>query len=127
MGHPPRAGTLDTSFGSGGVVTTDFSGGSEQIEGLAIQRDGRIVAVGATRNTRTGSTDVALMRYLEDGRLDPSFGEGGKVTTDFGGTDLARAVVIQPDGKLVIAGFTTTSAPRDVFPGWTRASAQAVS
>lgn len=111
----PRAGTLDTSFGSGGVVTTDFTGGSDQIEDLAIQRDGRIVAVGFTRNTRTDSTDVALMRYLEDGRLDPAFGEGGKVATDFGGTDVARAVAIQPDGKLVVVGFTTTSAPRDVF------------
>ncbi|MCY1078142.1 hypothetical protein [Archangium lansingense] len=111
----PRAGTLDPSFGSGGVVTTDFSGGAEQIEDLAIQRDGRIVTVGSTRNTLTNNTNVALMRYLEDGRLDPSFGEGGRVTTDFGGTDVARAVAIQPDGKLVIAGFTTTSAPRDVF------------
>lgn len=113
-GSSPRGGTLDTSFGAGGVVTTDFFGGSDQIEDLAIQRDGRIVAVGATHNTRTGSTDVALMRYLEDGTLDPSFGEGGKVSTDFGGTDLARAVALQSDGKLVIAGFTTTPS-RDVF------------
>jgi uncharacterized delta-60 repeat protein/uncharacterized repeat protein (TIGR01451 family) len=94
-------GTLDPSFGTGGEVTTDF-GGSDSAEAVAIQSDGKIVAVGGTFSFPSG--DFALARYNADGSLDPSFGSGGKVTTDFGGFDAASAAVIQPDGRIVAAG-----------------------
>jgi uncharacterized delta-60 repeat protein len=91
-------GSLDTGFGSGGKVTTDF-GGSDAASALAIQSDGRIVAAG-----RSGSGDFALARYNADGSLDPTFGSGGKVTTDLGGFDVALGVALQGDGKIVAVG-----------------------
>jgi len=98
-------GTLDATFGIGGKVTTDFSGGSDDRGyGVAVQADGGIVAAG---RTCSGSTcDFALARYDGSGNLDVTFGVGGKVTTDFAGfIDEAFAVVLQPlDGKIVAAG-----------------------
>ena len=84
----------------GGKVITDFGPGGDSASGVAIQSDGRMVAVGSS-----GSGDFGVARYLADGSLDPSFGIAGKVTTDFGGaSDEAFAVAIQPDGKIVAAG-----------------------
>ena len=95
-------GALDPSFGSGGKVTTASGFGNA----AALQPDGRIVAAGAILVSRP-DIDFALARYRVDGRLDPSFGSGGKVTTTFGSTtDLAQAVALQPDGKIVVAGST---------------------
>jgi uncharacterized delta-60 repeat protein len=93
-------GTLDQSFGTGGMVTTDIAGGDDFARALAVQADGKLVAAGVAR-TQTGTSVVALARYSPDGTLDPSFGIGGTVTT---GLDLAEALVVQADGKLVAAG-----------------------
>jgi uncharacterized delta-60 repeat protein len=107
-------GTLDTSFGSGGtgLVVADFANAYDQAFALAIQSDGRIVAVGNTAPVGLGS-DFALARYNGDGTLDTTFGSGGTglVTTDLGGgaSDLAHAVAIQSDGKIVVAGETSSS------------------
>ncbi|MDT4897393.1 MAG: hypothetical protein QOH25_2470 [Acidobacteriota bacterium] len=98
-------GTLDTtSFGTGGKVTTDFSSGSDDIEGLIIQTDGKLLAAGSATLPGTGS-DFALARYNTDGQLDGNFGVGGKTTTDFGGFDAASDVALQSDGKIVAAGL----------------------
>ncbi len=95
-------GTLDTSFGTGGIVTTDFASGGDSALGVAIQPDGRIVAVGLGG---TGLLDFVLARYNANGTLDTSFGTGGLVTTDFSpGFGRAHAVAIQGDGKIVVAG-----------------------
>jgi uncharacterized delta-60 repeat protein/uncharacterized repeat protein (TIGR01451 family) len=117
IGAPTAAaagGDLDPSFGTGGRVTTDF-GQSEEVHGLAVQPDGRIVAAGHTYSNSTGIGDFALARYKSDGSLDPTFGVGGRVVTDFAPTnaDLARAVAIQPDGKIVVAGTTCNAANCD--------------
>ncbi len=92
------AGALDPTFGIGGEVTTDF-GGSDSAQAVAIQSDGKILAAGLS-----GAGDFALARYNADGSLDPSFGSGGKLTTDFGGFDAASALAIQPDGRIIAAG-----------------------
>src|SRR5215210_1419525 len=81
-------------FGTAGKVRTDF-GGADGVSAIAIQSDGKIIAAGGGRG------DFALARYAPDGRLDRSFGSGGKVRTNFGGNDAAYAVVIQRDGKIV--------------------------
>jgi uncharacterized delta-60 repeat protein len=99
-------GRVDHTFGSGGKVVTDFYGRRDQAVALAVQRDGRIVAAG-TSTDRPGNKDFALARYQTNGRLDSSFGTGGKVVTDLGGnTDDGEAMAIQRDGKIVVAGRT---------------------
>ena len=101
-------GDLDPSFGTGGIVTTDFglsSGGNgASVQALVRQPDGKIVAVGYA----SFSSDlVALARYLPNGSLDPSFGAGGTVSTHVGGTFAqARAATLQSDGKIVVAGYS---------------------
>ena len=101
-------GSLDTTFGSGGKVTTDFSGFRDEGRSLVLQRDGRIVVSGAAVG-QSGATDFALARYKSDGALDPTFGIGGKVTTDFfGGFESANDSAIYPNGKIVLAGGAGT-------------------
>src|SRR5437773_1716576 len=104
---PVRAddGDLDKSFGAGGKVITDFSGGEDEATAVAIQNDGKIVAVGSTIKPLVATNrDFALARYNPDGSLDKNFGSGGKVATDFGNSDIALAVAIQRDDKIVTAG-----------------------
>lgn len=96
-------GALDRSFGAGGKVVTQVGASEDRIYTLVAQPDGKLVAAGYAVRDGLG---VALARYLPDGRLDPSFGSGGKVVTVLGGADWARALVRQPDGKLVAAGCT---------------------
>ena len=97
-------GTLDLTFGAGdGRVTVDF-GIDEGLGGMAVAPDGRIVLAGMA-DVNAGYRDVALARLLPDGDLDMTFGGDGKVTTAFtNGADVARAVAVQPDGKIVVAG-----------------------
>lgn len=99
-------GTLDSTFGNGGLVTTDFDGFNDDALSVLIQRDGKIIAVGSAKNP-ANFYDFAAARYLANGTIDTSFGVAGKVRTDFGdhNFDQARSAVLQPDGKLVAAGF----------------------
>jgi uncharacterized delta-60 repeat protein len=103
-------GSLDPAFGNGGRVTTDFGGFSDQAWGLVLQSDGKLVAAGSAITVSGINTmDFALARYLPDGNLDPSFGNGGRVTTDFANDiDESRGLVLQSDGKLVAAGYAST-------------------
>ena len=103
------SGSLDTTFGSGGIVTTQVGTGNSSIEGLALQPDGKIVADGDALN---GSSEgvPGLARYNTDGSLDTTFGSGGIVTTHVGIAGAGVRVgplVLQPDGKVVVvAGFS---------------------
>jgi len=97
-------GELDTPFGTGGIVKTDF-GGDDFAENLTVQPDGKIVVVG--RDSSATILDMAVVRYQADGKLDTGFGAGGKVTADFHGKgEFGQDVAIQPDGKIVAAGYT---------------------
>src|SRR5439155_8852469 len=85
-------GSLDSTFGTGGKVMTDFAGTHSAAFALALQPDGKVVAAG-----RAGYGDAAnftLVRYKVDGSLDATFGVGGRVTTDLGGADSAAALVL---------------------------------
>jgi uncharacterized delta-60 repeat protein len=98
-------GSLDTTFGTGGKVTTPIGVLHDDALALALQPDGKLVAAGYTFAGPLGSDQFALVRYNADGSLDGTFGTGGKVTTAIAGTaPVALAVVVQPDGKLVAAG-----------------------
>lgn len=93
-------GRLDPTFGAGGIVTTP---GTDWIHDLALQRDGRVVAAGFISNGE--NLDLAVARYRLDGTLDRRFGTDGLVTTDFtGGYDVANAVEVLRDGRIVAAG-----------------------
>ncbi len=100
-------GSLDSGFGSGGKVITDFFGNSDLCRSVALQSDGKIVVSGFA--TSVTGRDFALIRYNSDGSLDSAFGSGGKITTDFiGQEDDAGAVAVQSDGKIVAAGFASS-------------------
>lgn len=92
---PPPPSGLDPSFGSGGKASAGLAGGADAI---ALQADGKIVAVGG----------VTLARYHADGSLDTGFGAAGNVGNVFNGsasTDAARGVAVQADGKIVVVGY----------------------
>lgn len=101
-------GSKDAAFGAGGLVTTDFGANEDAANAVALQADGKIVVVGQNLN-RAGSVltdEFAAARYLMDGSLDPSFGGDGKATYTFGSERAgAQAVLVQPDGGIVMAGF----------------------
>jgi uncharacterized delta-60 repeat protein len=125
-----RDGSLDATFGGDGKVTTDVLGGCaadpfefcgfDTAEAAALQADGKIVVAGRTQirgydpSKAPINTDVALARYNADGTLDTTFGGDGRVTTDVLGSpdpretsrDGAKSVAIQPDGKIIAAGYT---------------------
>jgi uncharacterized delta-60 repeat protein len=113
-------GTLDSTFGTGGKVTTDLSGhdpniGTDEAHAVAIQPDGKIVAAGfagAFPNSGGNYGNFGVARYNPDGSLDTTFGTGGMVITavgDFGGPGFALA--LQTDGKIVVGGRASTSDP----------------
>lgn len=109
-------GTLDTSFGQGGMVTTDFAGGADYAQAVVIQSDGKIVVAGYADMGGVTGTDFALVRYNADGSLDTSFGQGGKVTTDFAADgDYGQALLIQSNGKIIVAGTSSSGATSDDF------------
>lgn len=99
-------GTLDTSFGTSGTVTTDFAGGYDvpsEPSAIALQTDGKLVVIGYT--VVNDVYDFALARFNGNGTLDAGFGTGGKLTTDFAGAnELPSSVAVQPDGNIVVAG-----------------------
>lgn len=102
-------GTLDTTFGSGGVVLTDFNNGSDdRVNALYIMSDGRILAGGRSANVGIGGAGrlkFALARYNSNGTLDPTFGTGGLTTYEFEGTEgEVRALAITSRGKILAVG-----------------------
>ncbi len=101
-----QPGSLDLTFGTGGKVTTPIGTGAEG-HSVAMQSDGKIVVGGMC--IIGGNWDFALIRYNSDGSLDNTFGTGGKTTTDFGASgDLGYSVVIQSNGKIVVAGSSVS-------------------
>jgi uncharacterized delta-60 repeat protein len=105
-------GSLDLSFGGDGKVTTRLPGPrcSNQIDDVALQPDGKIVAAGYAVCAEDDAVfEFGLARYKPGGNLDTSFGDGGAVTTGFRGADaLAQGVALQLDGKIVAAGLAGT-------------------
>ncbi|MBI1817634.1 MAG: hypothetical protein HYR72_21870 [Deltaproteobacteria bacterium] len=94
-------GTLDTSFGDGGQAVTAISERSASAAAVALQPDGKVIAAGSDNRL------FMLVRYNTDGSVDPSFGDGGIVRTAIGSDGAwARALVIEPDGRVVAAGGT---------------------
>ncbi len=99
-------GTLDASFGSGGRVTTNVTPSHDSAAGAVIQPDGKIVVAASVRASADAPA-FAVLRYLSNGSLDPTFGTDGIVITAAGTFDVANDLLLQPDGKLVVVGFTS--------------------
>lgn len=96
-------GSLDNGFGTAGKATLPITPGNDYVAGVHILSDGKIVVTG----TKTWSGyDYVLARFNPDGNVDNSFGNNGIVIADIYATDVAEASVLQPDGKIVVGGFT---------------------
>lgn len=112
-------GKLDRSFGhgTGKVITdsSDFGYGSAWLSKIALEPDGRIVAAGTT--SAGDGSDFIVVRYLPNGGLDPTFGDRGIVTTNFGAYQYEDCAdkAIQPDGKIVVVGRTNFTATGSDF------------
>ena len=102
-------GSLDTTFGNGGSIVNDLFGSSDDvIYSLFVMPDGKIVAAGRTGDYPNFRFGVA--RYNQNGAFDQSFGNGGKVLTDFGGiTSQSFGAALQADGRIVLAGYAVAA------------------
>lgn len=110
-------GRLDPSFGSGGKVHLDFgSGGLDQARSAVLQPDGRIVAAGTTVSRDGGTQRFAVARFNADGTRDSGFSRDGRQTVDFGSCcQGATQVLLQADGKLVLAGYPNSESSDSDF------------
>lgn len=103
-------GTLDNTFGSNGVVTTDLQLGSDDVAySVTLQADGKIVLAGYSDNG--SNKDAALVRYNTNGIIDSTFGNNGIVITDFENSqqDEIKVVKIHPLGNIIVGGTTVIS------------------
>lgn len=104
------AGHPDPNFGTGGIATTNLAGNDDKALGGALLPDGGFVAVGQADPAGLANTDFGIVRYSADGHPDAAFNGTGIETTDLTGSDdVARAVAVQGDGKIVAAGVAETS------------------
>ncbi len=100
-------GSLDKSFGQGGVVITNFSqyNGEGKKVFITGEKKDKIVVAGTNYDIFTGSGDFALVGYNADGSLDAQFGNGGIQITNFDDGDYTTGADIQADGKIVLIGY----------------------
>ncbi len=103
-------GSLDTSFGTGGRVTTSLGTRAVLVRETVLQPDGRIILVGTAWDDRGETPRIALVRYNPDGSLDASFGTGGTALHHFTSGEVGQPdqAALQPDGRLLVSG---SSAP----------------
>ncbi|MEZ6078115.1 MAG: LamG-like jellyroll fold domain-containing protein [Pirellulaceae bacterium] len=109
-------GSLDTSFNGTGKVVTPIGSGSDLGVSVTVQSDGKILVAG---QSNTAGNNFAAVRYHSDGSLDTTFGGTGKVDTNFGGSsdDRGAAVLVQSDGKILVAGTSTINGNYDFAIG----------
>ena len=105
-------GAPDVTFGNGGRVVTSFNA-LDTLMDIAIQPDGKIVAVGVTR--LSAGVSIAIARYTTSGNLDTTFGASGRVMSFIGSTGVVRTVKIQRDGNILVAGKMFGSSTFDFF------------
>ena len=104
-------GSLDTSFGHGGILQTYFLGYGGAIKSVKIDSQDRIIAAGYVYASAefTSPMDFAVARYTPGGLLDKTFGSQGKVLREYGGFDQINAIALQRDGKIVAGGYNGSS------------------
>ncbi|HEX2618454.1 MAG TPA: delta-60 repeat domain-containing protein, partial [Flavobacteriales bacterium] len=101
-----QPGSLDASFGIGGrVIDNATAFGADDARAVAVQTDGRVLVAGTSGSE--DAQDFIVARYLANGTPDPDFGSAGQVLTSISaGNDIACALAVQPDGRIVAAGYT---------------------
>ena len=103
-------GELDTTFGTNGITVTTFAGIAFDPFGFAVQTNGDFL-VGGVAITKSGRNEFGLARYSSNGVLDTTFGTGGLVTTKVGArSDAPSALLLQPNGQIVMGGFEVAGA-----------------
>ena len=100
-------GVLDGAFGTGGLVTLAPGTGDDELRALAIDTGTNIVAAGVSRHAGTAD-DAVVARFDGAGDPDPGFGSGGVAFSEHPGDDSANALVLEPSGRIVVAGATTS-------------------
>jgi uncharacterized delta-60 repeat protein len=100
-------GSPDSGFGSGGKVSAHLDSGNNNAYAVKVQPDGKIVVAGNTWPINVNSSDILLERFNSNGTVDTGFGNSGLTTTDFRTRDGAKDLLLQPDGMILIAGYTT--------------------
>ncbi len=99
--------SLDKTFGNNGIVIFNFGGTDDECFAVAIQQDGKIVVAGYT--AITAKSQFAIARLNSNGTFDETFGTSGKVVFNFAGNRAqAKSLVLQSDGKIIVAGLTST-------------------
>jgi uncharacterized delta-60 repeat protein len=99
------AGELDTTFGTNGITVTTFAGIAFDPFGFAVQKNGDFL-IGGVATTKSGRNEFGLARYTSNGVLDTTFGTNGLVTTKVGTrSDAPSALLLQPNGQIVMGGF----------------------
>ncbi len=101
-------GILDTSFASTGSVLVQFNPTKDEARDMVIQADGRALVCGTTLTQGNGS-NVAMVRFKTDGKLDPNFAGLGKISSKIGNRANGEVVLLQPDNKIVVAGYAMFS------------------
>lgn len=106
------SGALDTTYGSSGKAVISIGSGDDVIHGIALQADGKLVVVGSS--IQGGTPDFAVARLDANGALDTSFDGDGKLTLAYGtSSDIAYAVTIQPDGRILVGGSAKVNSNTD--------------
>ncbi len=109
---PATAAELDSGFGNDGRVAVELGVYGDRANAVAVQPDGRIVVGGSSSSS--ADLDFLLFRLLPDGSLDPDFNFDGTVITPAGsGDDEVLSVALQPDGKILAAGYSSNGEDRD--------------
>ena len=118
---PGQSGTLDAFFATGssvgaGKAITPIGPGSDRAFAMTLQPDGKMVLAGACDSSAVPNWHFCALRYLQNGTPDPDFGIGGTVITTIKGASTAQALFVQPDGKIVMAGWCFDLASSPFFP-----------
>jgi uncharacterized delta-60 repeat protein len=120
-------GSVDATFGTNGAAVLAFdrsgSGMTDGAAGMAVQADGKIVVTGFVSGDATTGIDMGVARFTSDGKPDSQFGNGGKVVVPFNLGDCAQfecddfsfRTSLQTDGRILVAGFASTSSSTTVM------------
>ena len=108
-------GSLDASFGVGGVVVVDLSSSNDRAHSVALQADGKILVAGISGSPGDNNNDFGLIRLNPDGSLDTSFAGGSGINvTDLGAKSEAFALQLLSDGSIVVGGYIDSGGSQDL-------------